>query len=76
MITWWDKTKAWFKDSLTILWARIQYVVGFVGAALIAKFSDYDFSQLVSLDAKGAFKMLVWAIIGGIITEVARRRTL
>lgn len=72
----WDKIKAWFKDSATILWARIQYVVGFVGVALIAKFSDYDFSQLVSLDARGAFKMLAWATIAGVVTEIARRRTL
>ena len=31
MITWWDRIKASFKDSMTILWARIQYVVGIVG---------------------------------------------
>ena len=71
-----EKVKAWFRNSWTIFVARIQYVVGFVGAALIAKFSDYDFSQLASLDAKSAFKMLAYAVVAGIVTEVARRRTL
>ena len=34
-----DRVKAWFKDSVTILWARIQYVLGMLGAGLIAAFS-------------------------------------
>lgn len=76
MITWWDKTKAWFRNSMTILWARIQYVVGIVGAGLIAVFSGYDFSQLASMDAKTAFKLLAWSALAGVITEIARRRTL
>lgn len=76
MITWRDKVKAWFRDSVTILWARIQYVVGIVGAGLIAVFSGYDFSQLASMDTKTAFKLLAWSILAGVITEIARRRTL
>lgn len=76
MITTWDKIKAWFKDSVTILWARIQYVIGIVGAGLIAVFSGYDFSQLASMDAKTGFKLLAYAAVAGIITEIARRRTL
>ena len=76
MITWLDKTKAWFRDSLTILWARIQYVIGIVGAGLIAAFSGYDFTQLSSMDAKSAFKMLAFAALAGVITEACRRRTL
>ena len=43
MITWWDKTTAWFKDSMTILWARIQYVGGIIAAGLVAAFSGYGF---------------------------------
>lgn len=76
MISIWNKIKAWFKDSVTILWARIQYVVGIVGAGLIGAFSGYDFTQLSSLDARSAFKMLAFAALAGVITEVCRRRTL
>lgn len=76
MMTWWDKTKAWFKDSMTILWARIQYVFGMLAASLIAAFSGYDFTQLTSMDAKAAFKMLCAVAVAGVLTEIARRRTL
>jgi hypothetical protein len=75
MITWWDKAKAFFKDSLTILWARIQYVGGILAAGLIVAFSGYDFTQLTSMDAKAAFKMLIAVAISGVLTEIARRRT-
>lgn len=76
MITTWSEAKAWFKDSVTILWARIQYVIGIIGAGLIAAFSGYDFTQLSSMDTKSAFKMLAFAALAGVITEVCRRRTL
>ena len=76
MITTWAKIKAWFRGSVTILWARIQYVVGIVGAGLIGAFSGYDFTQLSSMDAKSAFKMLAFAALAGVITEACRRRTL
>ena len=75
MITWWDKAKAFFKNSLTILWARIQYVGGILAAGLIVAFSGYDFTQLTSMDAKAAFKMLIAVAISGVLTEIARRRT-
>lgn len=76
MITYWDKVKAFFKDSLTILWARIQYVGGILAAGLIVAFSGYDFTQLTSMDAKSVFKMLCAVAVAGILTEIARRRTL
>ena len=76
MIAIWNKVKVWFRDSVTILWARIQYVVGIVGAGLIAAFSGHDFTQLSSMDARSAFKMLAFATLAGVITEVCRRRTL
>lgn len=71
-----DRVKAWFKDSVTILWARIQYVLGMLGAGLIAAFSGYDFTQLASMDANSAFKMLLAVATAGVLTEIARRRTL
>lgn len=76
MITWWDKAKAFFKDSLTILWARIQYIFGILGAGLVVAFSGYDFTQLTTMDAKAAFKMLLAVAVAGVLTEIARRRTL
>ncbi len=76
MISTWNKVRAWFKDSVTILWARIQYVVGIFGAGLIGAFSGYDFTQLSSMDVKSAFKMLAFAALAGVITEICRRRTI
>jgi len=76
MITWWDKTTAWFKDSMTILWARIQYVGGIIAAGLVAAFSGYDFTQLTSMDAKSVFNMHCAVAVAGVLTEIARRRTL
>ena len=70
------RIKAFFKNSLTLFWARFQYVVGIIGAGLIATFSNYDFSQLASMDAKDAFKLLMWAVVAGVVTEACRRRTL
>jgi len=72
----WEKIKAQFRDSATIAVARFHYVIGVLGAALIAKFSDYDFTQLVSMDWKAAFKMLSCAALSGVVVEIARRRTL
>lgn len=76
MISTWDKIKAWFKDSLTIAWARIQYIVGILGAGLVVAFSGYDFTQLTTMDWKAAFKMLLAVAVAGVLTEIARRRTL
>ena len=76
MIIAWNDVKAWFRESVTILWARLQYIVGIVGAGLIAAFSGYDFTQLSSMDVKSAFKMLAFAALAGVITEICRRRTL
>ena len=72
----WDKIKAFFRDSLTIFWARVQWFVGIAGAGLIAAFSNYDFTQLTSMDAKTAFKILAVVALSGIVTEICRRRTL
>ena len=71
-----DKIKAWFKNSVTIFWARIQYIGGIAGAGLVAAFSGYDFTQLATMDAKAVFKMLVAVAVAGVLTELARRRTI
>lgn len=76
MWTIWTKVRDWCRNSVTILWARIQYVVGAIGAGLVFAFTNYDFTQLVSMDSKAAFKMLLALAISGVMTEIARRRTL
>jgi hypothetical protein len=75
-MTRWDKAKAFFKDSLTIFWARVQWFGGILSAGLIVAFSGYDFTQLTSMDLKAAFKMLAAVAVAGVLTEIARRRTL
>jgi hypothetical protein len=72
----WAKVKSWFRNSLTIFWARVQWFGGILSAGLIAAFSGYDFSQLTSMTAKDAFKMLVAVAVAGVLTEIARRRSL
>lgn len=70
----WDKIKAWFKHSLTILWAR---VVALAGLLLVA-----GQSLLVDPNVTGAIqsalqpKFIPYYVIAiGLITEIARRRT-
>jgi hypothetical protein len=70
------KVWAWCKRSATIVWARVQYIVGLVSAGLIVAFSGYDFTSLTSLDWRAAFKVLVAVAVSGVLTELARRRTL
>lgn len=68
-----DKIKAWFKHSVTILWARIQVLLGALGATIVGLASDPSFQGAVQSFVKDYW----WAclIIFGLITELARRRT-
>lgn len=61
----WEKIKAWFKDSETIFFARLQVVAGAVWAVLTA----IDLSPL--LEPKW---LTVWLIASGVLTELLRRR--
>jgi hypothetical protein len=54
----------------------VQYIVGLISAGLIVAFSGYDFTSLATLDWQAAFKILVAVAISGVLTELARRRTL
>jgi hypothetical protein len=72
----WPKMKAWCSHSLTIAWARLQYLGGVAGAGLVATFSGYDFTSLAAMDSRVAFKVLIAIAITGVVTEFARRRTL
>lgn len=70
-----EKVKAWFKNSLTILWARIMTLAGVAGAAIVNIWADGSVQAAIS--TVGSPKVLPWVIIGmGVLTEVFRRRTL
>lgn len=69
-----DKLKAWFKHSMTILWARLVGVAGLVFAVVPNLFSDPS--------VKDAFQAVLrpeyipyYIIVIGVVTELARRRT-
>lgn len=61
----WAKFNSWFKDSETIVWARVQM---FVGALWIAA-SSTDLSPIFP-----SKYLPVWLVISGAITEYLRRR--
>lgn len=66
----WDKVKARFKHSVTILWARMLVLFGIVAAAL-ANVGGIDIFHGAISD-----KVWPWIAMGfGIVTELARRRT-
>jgi hypothetical protein len=60
----WERIKAWFKDSETIFWARLQMFVGAVWTVLVS----IDLAPL--LDPKW---LTVWLVVSGVVTELARR---
>lgn len=70
----WDKFKASFEQSLTILSARIQVFAGFAAAAAMALASDPNVTA--ALQSLLQPKFIPYYVIGiGVITELARRRT-
>jgi hypothetical protein len=70
--TWWDNTKAFFKRSETIFYARMQVLSGF----FLAVFSGIDWTTVtVNLEnAKQSLYIAAGLIVNGIITEYLRRR--
>lgn len=64
--------KAWFRNSLTIFWARFQ--VG-AGVALIAAGQAAEIMQAVNITQVMPPAWAPFVLMGmGVITEVARRR--
>ena len=61
---WWDKLWTWFNNSGTILWARLQLVVGAIWAVLLTS----DLSPIIS----GKW-LTYWLIFSGVISELVRR---
>lgn len=68
----WQKFKASFGDSETILWSRLQVVFGVLGAIAFpiwVGLSSTDLSPVI----KNPQWITYWLIANGVITEVLRR---
>ena len=70
----WSKTKSWFGNSLTILWARIQVLAGLLAAFLMALATDPNVTGAIQAALEPRF-IPYYVIAIGLITEIARRRT-
>ncbi|HET7804648.1 MAG TPA: hypothetical protein VFL53_10435 [Pseudolabrys sp.] len=71
----WSKIKSWFGNSLTILWARIQVLAGLLAASLMALASDPNVTAAIQVALEPRF-IPYYVIAVGLITEIARRRTI
>jgi hypothetical protein len=71
----WSKTKSWFGNSLTILWARIQVLAGLLAAFFMALAADPNVTGAIQVALEPRF-IPYYVIAIGLITEVARRRTI
>jgi hypothetical protein len=70
----WDKIKAWFKHSLTILWARVVAFAGILLAAGQALLADPNVTGAIQTALQPKF-IPYYVIAIGLVTEIARRRT-
>ncbi|MBI1204016.1 MAG: hypothetical protein GC182_16055 [Rhodopseudomonas sp.] len=70
----WNTIKAWFENSMTILWARIQVVVGATAAAAFALLQNPDVTNALQSALQPKF-IPYYVIAIGLVTELARRRT-
>ena len=71
----WSKIKSWFGNSLTILWARIQVISGLLAASLMAVASDPNVTGAIQVALEPKF-IPYYVIAIGLVTEIARRRTI
>lgn len=70
----WNSIKAWFKHSLTIVWARGVALVGLLLAAGDALLADSNVTAAIQSVLQP--KWIPYFIIGiGLVTELSRRRT-
>lgn len=70
-----EKIKAWFRHSITILWARLVACAGLVMVALESVLQDPSVSQAVQSVLQPRY-VPYYVIAIGLITELARRRSL
>lgn len=71
----WNKILSWTRNSATVLWARLQGIVG----VLLAAATAVDWSGIARLDwahDKTSMYVGLGLIANAIFTEAARRRTL
>jgi hypothetical protein len=71
----WNRIKTWFRHSATILWARLVACAGLLMAAAETVLQDPALSQAVQAALQPKF-VPYYVIAIGLITELARRRTL
>jgi hypothetical protein len=70
----WEKAKAWFKHSVTILWARVVAAAGLALAVAQSLLGDPNVNAAVQTLLQP--KLVPYYVIAiGLITELARRRT-
>jgi len=71
----WERITTWFRHSATILWARLVACAGLLMAAAEAVLQDPAVSQAVQAALQPRY-VPYYVIAIGLITELARRRTL
>ena len=71
----WDKIKAWFKHSVTILWARAVALAGILLAAGQGLLADPNVTGAIQSALQPKF-IPYYVIALGIVTEIARRRSI
>jgi hypothetical protein len=70
----WDRIKAWFRNSMTILWARVVAVAGLLLAAVQSLFADPNVNGAMQQVLQPKY-IPYYVIAIGLVTELARRRT-
>lgn len=70
----WDNIKAWFRHSVTILWARAVAFVGLLLAVAQSLLADPNMSGAIQSLLQPKF-IPYYVIAIGLVTEIARRRT-
>jgi len=70
----WDRIKAWFKHSVTILWARGVALLGVLLAVGEALLQDPNVTSAIQSALQPKF-FPYYVIAIGLLTELARRRT-
>jgi hypothetical protein len=68
------KIKAWFRNSVTILWARVVALMGLLLAAIQSVLADPSVNGAVQQVLQPRY-IPYYVIAIGLVTEIARRRT-
>ena len=71
----WEKIKAAFQHSLTILWARVVAAAGFLLAVGQSLIGDPNINDAIHAVLKPDY-IAYYVIAIGLVTELCRRRTI